>query len=57
MGEQEATCEHPERMRGAWTEYIAGSRWRIGWCCAACGHVKETGTSPGKPHWAVGPKP
>ena len=49
-------CKHENaNLRGAWCEYISGTKWRIGWCCADCGHVEETGTVPGKPRWAVKP--
>ena len=48
-------CTHPENMKGAWTEYLKDTKWAIGWCCAACGHVERTGEAPNKPHWAVKP--
>ena len=55
MAENE--CKHDDpRLKGAWCEPIAGTgttRWRIGWCCATCGHVEQTGTVPSKPYWAV----
>ena len=46
-------CEHPAAMIGPWSRYKSDAvGWAIGWACGACGHSEETGTSPGKPHWA-----
>ena len=47
----EGECEHPAAMIGPWTKYKAGTSWTIGWACGACGHIEETGTSPGQPYW------
>jgi rubrerythrin len=58
--EQEANCEHPQRLKGAWARINPqrgqeAHTYAIGWCCGACGHVETTGESPGQPHWATLP--
>ena len=50
----ENNCEHPAKMKAPWTKSArkGDDSWNIGWACAECGHVKETGNVPGKPHFA-----
>ena len=59
MGEERSSCEHPREMRGRWKGYVPQpepskpSQMAIGWCCAACGKVEETGRVAGQVSWAT----